>query len=103
MWEFEKTRAATAVARVLWDYASSERLMQLWSKLQHVRTVLDEAQGAFWHFGAIPSRRDVRLILRRVSSLRRRVAELDRSLARIERSARDERRRENGAATSRPL
>jgi hypothetical protein len=87
MWEGEKTRAGKAVARALWDYASSDRLMQLWAKLQHLRTVLDEAQGAFWHLTAMPSRRDVRLVLRRVASLRRRVAELDHALARVERAA----------------
>jgi hypothetical protein len=84
MWEAEKTRAALATARLLWDYASSARLMQLWGKLQHMRTVLDEAQGAFWHLTAMPSRRDVRLILRRVASVRRRVADLDLQLARLE-------------------
>jgi hypothetical protein len=94
MWEAEKSRAAKAVAGLLWDYASSERLMQLWGKLQHVRTVLDEAQGAFWHLTAMPSRRDVRLILRRVQSLRRRVAELDLALARIEKEAT---KKKNGA------
>ncbi len=93
MWEVEKSRAAKAVADLLWNYASSERLMQFWSKLQHVRTVLDEAQGAFWHLTAMPSRRDVRLISRRVASLRRRVAELDLALARIEKEA----RKKNGA------
>ncbi len=88
MWEVGRSRAARAVAGLLWDYASSERVMHLWGKVQHLRTVLDEAQGAFWHLTAMPSRRDVRLILRRVASLRRRVAELDLALARIEKEAR---------------
>jgi hypothetical protein len=86
MWEAEKTRAAKAMARVLWDYASSDRLMEVWGRVQHARTVFDELQSALWHLTAIPSRRDVRLILRRVSSLRRRVAELDRQLAKVERA-----------------
>lgn len=86
MWERQKARAAKAVARLVSDYVSSDRLVQLWAKLQHVRTVVDEAEGAFWHFTAMPSRRDVRLILRRVASVRRRAAELERALAQLERA-----------------
>jgi hypothetical protein len=85
MWAREaKNRAAKTAARFLSDYASGDRLIRVLARLQHVRTVLDEAQGAFWHLTAMPSRRDVRLMGRRVATLRRRVAELDHALARLE-------------------
>jgi hypothetical protein len=97
MWAREaRIRAAKTVARVVADYASSDRLMHALSRLQHARTVLDEAQGAFWHLTALPSRRDVRLMARRVASLRRRVAELDHALARLEITVQERESKGNG-------
>ncbi|MCK6552427.1 hypothetical protein L6R52_41750 [Myxococcota bacterium] len=85
MWgDRAKDRAARVLAGLLSEHTSTEQLMRSFAKLQHARTVLDEAAGALWHLGALPSRHDVRVLQRRVSALRRRVAELDLALARLE-------------------
>ena len=85
MWgDRAKNRAARALAGVLSEHADTERLLRSFAKLQRARTLLDEAAGALWHLGALPSRHDVRVLQRRVSALRRRVAELDLALARLE-------------------
>jgi hypothetical protein len=86
MWDRDdaKARAAGVLARVLARYASADRFSRAARRLEHWRTLFDEATSAFWHFGAMPSRRDVRLLQRRVSQLKERLAELDLILAELE-------------------
>lgn len=82
--EDAKNRAARAAAGVLSGAADSERFLRFVGKVQHLRTLVDEGASAFWHFGAMPSRQDVRALQRRVQAIRRRVAELDRAVATLE-------------------
>jgi hypothetical protein len=88
MWgEDAKARAAGMLARVLARYASADRVSRAAARVEHWRTVFDEAAGAFWHFTAMPSKRDIRLLQRRVSALKQRVAELDQIVAALEAAA----------------
>ena len=85
MWgENAKARAASTVARVLSRYANADRLSSAAARLEHWRTVFDEAAGALWHFAALPSKRDLRLLQRRVSALKQRVEELDAIVGKLE-------------------
>lgn len=90
MWGADsKARAAGLLARVLARYANADRLSNAAARVEHWRTVFDEAAGAFWHFTAMPSKRDLRLLQRRVSALKQRVAELDEVVQKLEASAED--------------
>jgi hypothetical protein len=103
MWaDAAKTRAAKAVARMVTSYVSSDRIMGTLERLQHVRTLVDEGASAVWHFGAMPSRYDVRVLMRRTANLRRRVAELDQALARLERAIDAREKKRSAATTSAP-
>lgn len=88
MWgEQVKGRALELLTR-LSRHASPERISVVAGRVERLRTLIEEGMEAVWHFGAIPSKRDVRLLERQVASLRRRVRTLDGALADIERRAR---------------
>lgn len=79
-----RERAVGILARVLARYANAERLSSAVAQLEHARRLFDEAAGAFWHFTAMPSKRDIRTLQRRVSALKERVRELDLIVAKLE-------------------
>ncbi len=100
MWDREaKQRVAGLLARVLARYANADHLSGALAKLEHARRLFDEAAGAFWHFTAMPSKRDIRQLQRRVSALKERVRELDLIVAKLEAEKREARR---DRATERP-
>src|SRR5262245_40558015 len=88
--ERARTKLIGQIARFVSKHADTDRLLDMFTSVQELRTSIEEVQTALWHLTALPTRYDVRKVQRRVMALRKRTRDLELAVARLEAAAEEE-------------